>query len=180
MKIGAQEGNWVNRNVMEILVKEEIDRQIRRYPSNVVKKINLLEVATYALNRLPALYASSQQGFNKQKLKGRAEHSVEITQAVRRGFAAVQQDLLRYSVPLIESTEPSINDDTKDIEEARKALQELAKYLPNGEFSWSKIVKLIKPYLAQANLKDASSTRRFDKITCNSSSEWVGNSSYRK
>ena len=163
---------------MEILVKEEIDRQIRRYPSNIVENINLLEVATYALNRLPALYASSQQGFNKQKLKGRSQHSVEITQAVRRGFAAVQQDLLRYSIPLIESSEPSINDDVKDIEEARKALHELSPYLPNGEFSWAKIVKLIKPYLAQLKRKD-SNYNRLDKTTCNSSSEWA-NSSYQK
>ncbi|MGV2828189.1 late competence development ComFB family protein [Myxosarcina sp. GI1(2024)] len=179
MKIKTPNQDWVNRNVMEILVKEEIDRQIGRYPANIVKHINLLEVATYALNRLPALYASSQQGFNRQKIKGRSQHGIEITQAVRRGFAAVQQDLLRYSTPLVETAEPTIKDELENIAQARQALEELSEYLPNGKFSWTEIVKLIEPYLAQAKLKSLNSTR-LDKITCKSSSVWNSNSGYQK
>ena len=69
MKMKKNQADYINRNVMEILVSEEIDRQIGRFPDNIRKFINRIEVATYALNRLPALYASSQQGFNQQKTK---------------------------------------------------------------------------------------------------------------
>lgn len=154
MKINKPESDYINRNVMELLVSEEIERQIERFPSNIKKFINPLEVATYALNRLPALYASSQQGFNKQKLKGRAEYTVQITQEVRKGFAAVQQDLLRTSTPLL-SEERNID---ADIKEAQEALEELAAYLPEKDLSWKNIVKLVKPLLAELKEQDDEKT----------------------
>lgn len=179
MKIKTQNQDWVNRNVMELLVKEEIDRQSCRLPSTISRHINLLEVATYALNRLPALYASSQQGFNRQKLRGKAEYSVEITQAVRRGFAAVQRDLLRHSIPLVESAEPTMEENFKDPEEVKRALLELSKYLPEGKFSRTEIVELIELLLAGSNPKDLNSAR-LKKMSCESSSEWESNSTYQK
>lgn len=138
--------DYVNRNVMEVLVSDEIERQISRLPSNIRRFINPIEVATYALNRLPALYASSQQGFNKQKIKGRSEYSVKITQEVRKGFAAIQKDLLRSSTPLTAEKEQNID---QVIKEAQEALQELAEYVPEKDLSWKNIVKLVKPLLAE-------------------------------
>ncbi|WP_019505757.1 late competence development ComFB family protein [Pleurocapsa sp. PCC 7319] len=151
MKINRLENDNINRNVMEVLVAEEIDRQIGRLPSNIKKFINPIEVATYALNRLPALYASSQQGFNKQKLKGRSEYSVHITQQVRKGFAAIQKDLLRSSTPLVADKERDLN---QDIQDAEEALKELAAYLPEKDLSWRNIVKLVKPILAELQEQD--------------------------
>lgn len=151
MKINRPDNDYVNRNVMEILVAEEIDRQISRLPNNIKKFVNPIEVATYALNRLPALYASSQLGFNKQKLKGRSEYSVHITQQVRKGFAAIQKDLLRSSTPLVADQERDIN---QDIHEAQEALEELAGYLPEKDLSWRNIVKLVKPILAELQEQD--------------------------
>ena len=136
------QSDQINRNIMEILVGEEIERQINRYPDNIKQYVNRVEVATYALNRLPPLYASSHEGFNKQKLKGRTEHSAQITRIVRQAFAAVQKDLLRSCTPLIAQ-------DNTSAEEAKKALQELTDFLPHREFSWEKLVKLVKPVLVQ-------------------------------
>lgn len=174
MKINQQNDNFVNRNVMEILVSDEIDRQISRYPENIRKFINRIEVATYALNRLPPLYASSQQGFNKQKLKGRAQHSVQITQAVRKGFAAIQQDLLRYSTPLLADDGRDLD---RDIEEAKQALQELAEYLPDREFSWQKVVKLVKPMLAELSYQQGEGNNK--KIRSRASALWT-DSAYQR
>ena len=151
MNSNQAENGYINRNVMEVLVSEEIERQITRLPSNIKKFINHIEVATYALNRLPALYASSQQGFNKQKLKGRSEYSVKITQEVRKGFAAIQQDLLRSSIPLTSEKE---QDTDEVIKEAHDALQELAEYLPEKDLSWKNIIKLVKPVLAELQDED--------------------------
>lgn len=160
----------INRNIMEVLVEEEIERQIDRYPANIRQHFNLIEVATYALNRLPPLYASCHEGFNKQKLKGRTEHSIKITKVVRQAFAAVQQDLLRSSTPLVTET-------SYESQEAQKALQELVDFLPHQEFSWSKLVKLVKPILVQLsyqddfNIADEIRDSRFKTIS-KSSNEW--------
>ena len=138
--------DYINRNVMEMLVAEEIERQMNRLSSNLRKFISPLEVATYALNRLPPLYASSQQGFNKQKVKGRSQYSVQITKEVRKGLLAIQQDVLRTSTPLLAEKEANVD---RSIEEARAVLQELADYLPEEDLTWRNVLKLVKPILAE-------------------------------
>ena len=175
MKINRPGNDYINRNVMEVLVSEEIDRQFDRLPSNIKKFINPIEVATYALNRLPALYASSQQGFNKQKIKGRSEYSVQITQQVRKGFAAVQKDLLRSSIPLTAETEKDLD---QDIQEARAALKELASYLPEKDLTWKNIVKLVKPILAELQEQDEAELKA-RKVRSRSSNKWE-DSIYKK
>ncbi len=175
MKINRPENDYIHRNVMELLVADEIDRQIVRLPNNIRKFINTIEVATYALNRLPALYASSQQGFNKQKLKGRSQYSVKITQEVRKGFAAVQQDLLRNSTPLLADNEEEIE---KSIAEAKAALKELADYLPEKDLTWKNIVKLVKPLLVELQQQDEAEINA-RKVRSKSSGLWE-DSVYKK
>ncbi len=175
MAINRSENDYINRNVMEVLVSEEIERQIVRLPNNIQKFVNPIEVATYALNRLPALYASSQQGYNKQKLKGRSEYSVQITQEVRKGLAAVQKDLLRSSTPLTAEKEQDLD---RVIKEAQDALRELAEYLPEKDLSWKNIVKLVKPLLAELQAEDdAAANAR--KVRSRSTNMW-DNSAHKK
>ena len=174
MKHQPSENDYINRNVMEVLVADEIERQIVRLPSNIKKFINPIEVATYALNRLPALYASSQQGFNKQKIKGRSEYSVKITQEVRKGFAAVQKDLLRSSTPLTADEQ----DLDRDLKEAKAALQELADYLPKKDLTWKNSVRLVKPLLAEMQEQnEAEANAR--KVRSRSTNMWK-DSVYKK
>ena len=175
MKTNQPENDYIHRNVMEVLVAEEIDRQLLRFPENIRKFIKPIEVATYALNRLPALYASSQQGFNKQKVKGRSEHSVKITQEVRKGFAAIQQDILRTSTPLVSADESNID---RDIKAAEDALKELAEYLPEKDLTWKNVVKLLKPILAELKEQDWAKLREM-KIRSKSSKLWE-DSAYKK
>ncbi len=177
MAINGSENNYINRNVMEVLVSEEIERQIARLPNNIQKFVNPIEVATYALNRLPALYASSQQGYNKQKLKGRSEYSVQITQEVRKGLAAVQKDLLRSSIPLTAEKEQE-QDLDRVIKEAQDALKDLAKYLPEKDLSWKNIVKLVKPLLAELQEEDDAATNA-RKVRSRSTNMW-NNSAHKK
>ena len=91
------------QNAMELLVAEEIDSQICTYSTKLSQYINRTEVATYALNRLPPLYASSQEGLCWQQKRARKELKNQIQLAVKQGFAAVQRDPLRRSTPLIDS-----------------------------------------------------------------------------
>ena len=175
MKNSHSESDYTHRNVMELLVSEEINRQIVRLPSNIKKFINPIEVATYALNRLPALYASSQQGFNKQKLKGRSQYSVKITQEVRKGFAAIQQDILRSSTPLLLENDSEAD---KSIKEAKAALQELADYLPEDDLTWKNVVRLVKPILAELKDRDPEAVNS-QKVRARSSKLWE-DSIYKK
>ena len=175
MKNSQLQNDYINRNVMEVLVAEEIERQMNRLPDHLKKFIKPIEVATYALNRLPPLYASSQQGFNKQKLKGRAEHSVKITKEVRIALAAVQRDILRSSTPLL--SEKEANRD-RSIEEAEAALQELADYLPEKDLTWQNVLKLVKPILAELKEQDRLEINP-NKLSSRSSSMWSG-SRYKK
>jgi hypothetical protein len=150
---------------MELLVAEEINRQIQRFPEHLSKYINRIEVATYALNRLPPLYASCEEGLARQKVRGRSEFQKQIANSVKQSFAAVQRDLLRNSKPLIADSEDS------DIIDARNALQELADFLPHREFSWHHLVKLIKPLLVK--LADRELTQEeMDQLSSQLSYSW--------
>lgn len=89
-----------NKNAMEILIAEEIERQIQSYPSEARKYINQIEVATYALNRLPALYASSEEGLYRQIQIGKSKLGYQITRVVATAIETIRANPLRFSTPL--------------------------------------------------------------------------------
>ncbi len=88
-----QEG--VKVNVMEILVAQELERQLKAIPQATAAYITKLDVITYALNRLPPLYAASLEGVAYQKEEGKENHKRAIQLAVQRAISAVQRDPLR-------------------------------------------------------------------------------------
>lgn len=89
------------RNVLESLVAEETCRQLQTMPPKLVKYINPAQVIAYALNRLPPLYATSFEGWQRQQKRATEELGDRITAAVRQGLAAVQRDPLKRVTPLI-------------------------------------------------------------------------------
>ena len=86
-------------NAMELLVAQEVTKQLKNCPATLREYINPIEVATFALNRLPPLYASCQEGLHRQQ-KHALKLKVQIKTAVRQGFAAVHRDPIRQSIPL--------------------------------------------------------------------------------
>ncbi|PSO49902.1 MAG: hypothetical protein BRC33_04900 [Cyanobacteria bacterium SW_9_44_58] len=91
----SQEG--IKVNVMEALVAEEATRQIKTLPPKCRTDINQLDVATYALNRLPPLYAASQEGIAHQTKTAKENHQLAIKTEVQRAIAIVRRDPLRRS-----------------------------------------------------------------------------------
>ncbi len=87
-------------NVLEPLVTAEVMRQLAELPPNLVKYIKPEEAIAYALNRLPPLYATSQEGWKRQQEKAQTDLAENIFLAVRQGLAAVQRDPLKASTPL--------------------------------------------------------------------------------
>lgn len=140
------------KNVMEILVDEEIEYQLvhnKTINPGVKDYIKTIEVATFALNRLPSLYASSTEGIQKQKRRATIKYKKEINQAVTQGFAAVERDPLRKSTPL-----PSERKDI--ISDAKKSLIKLDQTLPKEELSL--IVEFMENFLNKIQTKEITAT----------------------
>jgi hypothetical protein len=118
-------------NVMEMLVSEEVSRQLANLPERVAKYVKRLEVETFALNRLPALYASSEKGLQHQYDRALSEYKPQIVSAVRQAFAAVQIDPIRLSQPL------QLN------QEEEAVLQALRELLNQPDLTWEAALKEI-------------------------------------
>jgi hypothetical protein len=134
------------KNVMEIFVDDEIQHQLTNNQTlgNIKGYLNLLEVATFALNRLPNLYASSLEGIERQRRKLKQDSVLrrKIAQAVSQAFAAVERDPLKRSTPI----EQEQND---VIQEAKETLLELENFVPKQELAW--IVSFMESFLFNIN-----------------------------
>ncbi|MEO1094037.1 MAG: late competence development ComFB family protein [Cyanobacteria bacterium J06638_28] len=138
-------------NVMELLVTEEVDRQLKRLPERVLRYIKRSEVETFALNRLPALYASSEKGLQHQRDYASRDLKQQIENSVRQALAAVQIDPIRLSQPLhLEEEENS---------EATAVLQALKECLHSPDLTWkTALAKLQKLQKRRSNASQRSRT----------------------
>ena len=131
----------VCRNVTEALVNQEIEQQLPHFPPQLVKYINKVEVMTYAMNRLPALYASSQKGWNHQKSRAQKELGNQVTVVVRQALAAVQRDPLRVEIPLKPQQEV----------ESQAALEQLKVLLQDEQLTWSNLASVVEQTLIKTS-----------------------------
>jgi hypothetical protein len=143
------------QNVMEIFVDEEIQYQLvhnKTVNPELLSELNLLEVATFALNRLPNLYASSTEGLERQKRQLKQNHNlkVKVATAVAQGFAAVERDPLRRSTPI----EAELDNSEDIIEQARKTLTKLGDTLPENELNW--LINFMEEFLARVGTEQIS------------------------
>lgn len=131
------------RNIMETLVLKEVKRQLHKVPPNLAQYIDEIEVCTYALNRLPPLYASSAEGSHQQQVRGEQKFSEQIVTAVRQAIAAVERDPLRVSTPLAPEK-------GTEYHEAYTALEELEDLLQQGSLNWHSLTPTVRQTLADA------------------------------
>jgi Late competence development protein ComFB len=103
----------IYRNAIEPLVALEVERQLQNLQPGVIAYINPAQVIAYALNRLPTLYATSEEGWNKQQQKVKTQLAQQIEVAVKWGLNVVLQDPFKPSTPL------SLHDKTADQVEGR-------------------------------------------------------------
>jgi Late competence development protein ComFB len=126
-----------SRNVMEVLVVEEVEQQFQALPAKTAKYTNPSEVIAYALNRLPALYATSKRGWQRQWHRGKTDLRPQIVTAVRQGIMAVQRDPLRGDGPLTFEEENA----------ALAALQKLKVLLQREDLSWDNLNDVVEQTL---------------------------------
>jgi hypothetical protein len=138
MKIAQDSPRRTYINVMELLVAEEVEQQLKDLPPRVVKYLKVVEVETYALNRLPALYASSEKGWKHQYDKAKRELRNQIKSAVRQAVAAVQVDPIRSSEPL------QLGPD----DEASGVLDSLRDLLKQPDLGWDGVVNRLREMMS--------------------------------
>ncbi len=73
-------------NVMEELVLGEAITQVAEQESKTSCRLDIGDIAAYALNRLPPLYATSHEGAQYQRQKAQEELQSLIAQQVREGI----------------------------------------------------------------------------------------------
>ncbi|MEB3192596.1 MAG: late competence development ComFB family protein [Snowella sp.] len=149
-----------HQNVMESLVYGEIEKQLKFYPKNLKPYLNKVEVATYALNRLPPLYASSTVGREQQIRLGKQKYKEQLTTAVRRAIAAVERDPLRNSEPIISELEIRYEETQQCLQQVQMILQErnLLDY-PKQVVTWENLPSLLQRALNKAEWSNQAPPR---------------------
>ncbi|MEA5553078.1 late competence development ComFB family protein [Anabaena cylindrica UHCC 0172] len=140
-----------SHNVMEMLVVEEVEKQIKSLPVKTADYIKASEVVAYALNRLPCLYATSKRGWQRQWHHGKTELYQKITTAVRQGIIAVQRDPLRVNDPLNFTADHA----------ALNALEKLKILLQRQDLSWDNLSDVVEQTLLNES-KGRSNWRKSD------------------
>ncbi len=144
MSTSSPQADRAYTNVMERLVAEEVGRQRAKLPPKLREYIKTVEVETYALNRLPPLYASSEKGWQLQYEKAGKAHDETIFKAVRQGIAAVQVDPLRASQPLF----------VRQNDESEAILTTFRNMLNQPDLDWEDILYKCKRILLPRNHPD--------------------------
>lgn len=134
------------QNAMELLVGEEVQRQIKSLPTKSASYVNELELVAYALNQLPALYATSEKGLAYQLQRGQAKFGPQIKQAVQRSLIAISRDPIRKYVPLPAQQQSGV---------LREVLNQLRLVLKNDKLEWDMLPKAVEHALVRARQQNA-------------------------
>lgn len=73
-------------NVMEEMVVSEVVAQVSKYSKVAEKQPDIADITAYALNRLPPLYATSEEGAEYQRQRAKEELAFLIQQQVKEGL----------------------------------------------------------------------------------------------
>jgi len=155
-------------NVMEILVAQEIDRLIQAIDPDVAVNLNRVEAIAYALNRLPALYATTEEGWQWQMERAQSSLKGLIEMAAQWGVEEAQRKSKPFSTPLDSSVEArsaevrsamsiaatttsanlnSAKPSSPESHIAQQALEDLKVLLGREDLSWENLVTTLKQVL---------------------------------
>jgi hypothetical protein len=124
------------RNVMELLVEQEVERQIQQFPERIAKNLKAVQVITYAMNRLKPLYACTERGFAEQLQKAQEEHGSRIKQIVRLGIQTVWQVPLQQFSPIAGQTQ-----------DQDRALESVRSLLNDPNINWERLPQVLETAL---------------------------------
>ena len=125
------------KNVLEEIVVVEVLEQLKHLNQEVREKINLSEVTAFALNRLPALYASTSRGWLQQRKRAHNELWNQIVNNVQHAFVGVKRDLLRELTQIAASK----------IETLAHVLAKLQQLFGKSSLSWQDVPRAFQETL---------------------------------
>jgi len=106
-------------NVMEELVLSEAIARVAEIEATTEVTLDVGDIAAYALNRLPPLYATTEEGAHYQRAKAKEELQNMISQKV--------QEAIARSLDRPETENPTVFGKSPDVlSQVNTALQELA------------------------------------------------------
>ena len=129
-------------NIMELLVENEVEQQLSSLPSQLKAITDPKDLVTFALNRLPPLYARTAEGLEHQIKRGQSKFQPQIVQAVRMALVAVQQDPLRQRL-VLESLQHRAT--------RRQAFARLQKCLQGKTPAWETLAIALEQSLRRSN-----------------------------
>jgi len=127
-------------NALEELVIAEAEAQYKRLGAEAKTRIDLSEVIAYALNRLPTMYATTQRGWNQQRLKAHKELGETIAKTLKNGFISTQRDSLRKLDPL----------PNHEVMTPSRALAKLQAILHRDQLKWAEVPDAVRQAIEQA------------------------------
>jgi hypothetical protein len=119
---------------METLVHEEIDRQLTEPGATYPQNFDRSDAIAYALNRLPALYATTEEGWERQMNRARRGLMDLITMATTWGINEAQRKYKPHETPL---TEEHVRPP------AERALEELRLLFDREDLSWDNLSAVV-------------------------------------
>ncbi len=131
---------WDFTNILENLVTAVAELQLKRMEPSARERVTLNEVVAYSLNRLPPMYATSNNGLQQLRIRAKTEMAHEIVALVRQAALRVADYPQRLLPPL------TIQKFTK---ERDLALSEIAFNLDLPDLNWQNVVEIVEDILTQ-------------------------------
>jgi len=129
----------ISRNLIEFYVMQEVDQHFHHLPEATRDFVSKSDILAYALNRLPAMYATTRRGYLRQTSEIKILFADKISQVVQQGIAAVQSDPFRFSKPLDKRTDVG----------AERALEQLRSVLGDRSITWENVAEVVHNRLQQ-------------------------------
>lgn len=126
------------QNVMEQVAAREVKRQLQNHPSEVVRSTDRDRAIAYALNRLPPLYTTTQEGWYWHHQRATTSLADAIARAATRGIREAQQKTPSFPTPLRSRRDPE------------RVLEKLQELLGCDVLTWRNLPEAIETAIQQA------------------------------
>lgn len=120
-------------NVLEDLVKKEVNNQLKHMEAVLPRKVGIDDVSAYILNRLPAMYATTEEGVIWQTLKAKEKLGSQIELTVIQSLMTLSKTPRRLTDPI-----PLL----KFEEDCEQTVKELRRIFHRDDITWRNIAAL--------------------------------------
>jgi hypothetical protein len=138
-------------NAMETLVREEIDRQLTAPGAPQSQNFDRADAIAYALNRLPALYATTEEGWERQIQRAQKGLMDLIIMTTAWGINEAQRKYKPFDTPLAKETASPA---------AERALTELRILFDRDDISWNNLSQVIQDLMPSTRYSSAQHESR--------------------